>query len=259
MRLFRSVLIAAVAFPSILVSNAFAPPASRIHGNNVNLQATVEKEAIMKTDVAAEDNSPAKFQFSNIMAANRAEIAVRIMRAATELNAGTVGIFVHEDRYSQHRWGADRSFLLEKEEGATPISAYLDIPQIIKIALENGVDAIHPGYGFLSESPEFAQACEDAGVTFVGPTVDNLNRFSDKTSARAAAIAAGVPVVPGSASSLNSKEEVASFVEEIGLPIIIKVRTMTRHSLLFKINGSKSVYLMLQFKLIPKGFHGRWW
>jgi pyruvate carboxylase len=242
MRLFRSVLIAAVAFPSILVSNAFAPPASRIHGNDVNLRATVEKEAItiMETDVSAKDDSSAKPLFSNIMAANRAEIAVRIMRAATELNAGTVGIFVHEDRYSQHRWGADRSFLLEKEEGATPISAYLDIPQIIKIALENGVDAIHPGYGFLSESPEFAQACADAGITFVGPTVDNLNRFSDKTSAREAAIAAGVPVVPGSASSLNSKEEVASFVEEIGLPIIIKVRTMTRHSLLFKINVSNA-------------------
>lgn len=83
--------------------------------------------------------------FSNIMAANRAEIAVRIMRAATEMNAGTVGIYVHEDRYSQHRWGADRSFLLEKAEGATPISAYLDIPQIIKVAKEADVDAIHPG------------------------------------------------------------------------------------------------------------------
>ncbi len=173
---------------------------------------------------------PAKFArapnplipFSNIMAANRAEIAVRIMRASTELNAGTVGIFVHEDRYSQHRWGADRSFLLEKAEGATPISAYLDIPQIIKIAKEANVDAIHPGYGFLSESPEFAQACADAGITFVGPTVENLLRFSDKTSARQAAIEAGVPIVPGS-ESLKTKEEVIEFVDNIGLPVIIKV------------------------------------
>jgi pyruvate carboxylase len=167
--------------------------------------------------------------FANIMAANRAEIAVRIMRAATEMNAGTVGIYVSEDKYSQHRWGADRSFLLEKEEGATPISAYLDIPQIIKIAHENNVDAIHPGYGFLSESPEFAQACEDAGITFVGPTVENLLRFSDKTTARQAAIAAGVPVVPGSDGALKTAEEVVEFVTGIGLPVIIKVTILLRN------------------------------
>ena len=112
---------------------------------------------------------------------------------------------------------------MEKEEDATPISAYLDIPQIINIAKEAGVDAIHPGYGFLSESPEFAQACADAGITFVGPTVENLNRFSDKTSAREAAIAAGVPVVPGSDGALTTKVEVVAFVEGIGLPVIIKV------------------------------------
>ena len=84
--------------------------------------------------------------FNNVLAANRAEIAVRIMRAATEMNSGTVAIYDHEDRYSQHRWGADRSYKLEKAPGATPISAYLDIPQIIKIAKEANVDAIHPGY-----------------------------------------------------------------------------------------------------------------
>lgn len=163
--------------------------------------------------------------FKNIMAANRAEIAVRIMRAATELNAGTVAIYCHEDRYSQHRWGADRSYLLApKGEGATPISTYLDIAQIIKIAKEANVDAIHPGYGFLSESPEFAASCADAGITFVGPTVDNLNTFADKTSARAAAIEAGVPVVPGSDGALRSAEEVTEFVESIGLPVILKVR-----------------------------------
>jgi pyruvate carboxylase len=160
--------------------------------------------------------------FKNVLAANRAEIAVRIMRAATELNTGTVAMYSYEDRYSQHRWGADRSYLLDKAPGATPISAYLDIPQIIQLAHDADVDAIHPGYGFLSESPEFAQACEDAGITFVGPTVANLNKFSDKTKARQAAIAAGVPVVPGSDGPLNTNEEVMEFVEGIGLPIIIK-------------------------------------
>ena len=119
-------------------------------------------------------------------------------------------------------WGADRSYLLEKEDGATPISAYLDIENIIRIAKKAGVDAIHPGYGFLSESPEFAQACADNGITFVGPTVDNLQRFSDKTSARQAAIEAGVPVVPGSDGALRTKEEVVEFVQEIGLPVILK-------------------------------------
>jgi pyruvate carboxylase len=160
--------------------------------------------------------------FNNVLAANRAEIAVRIMRAATELNTGTVAMYSYEDRYSQHRWGADKSFLLDKAEGATPISAYLDIEQIIQVAKNANVDAIHPGYGFLSESPEFAQACADADITFVGPTVDNLKKFSDKTTARKAAIAAGVPVVPGSDGAMNTNEEVVEFVEKIGLPVILK-------------------------------------
>eukprot|EP00592_Proboscia_alata_P005794 CAMPEP_0194373550 /NCGR_PEP_ID=MMETSP0174-20130528/22030_1 /TAXON_ID=216777 /ORGANISM="Proboscia alata, Strain PI-D3" /LENGTH=1242 /DNA_ID=CAMNT_0039152713 /DNA_START=126 /DNA_END=3854 /DNA_ORIENTATION=+ len=160
--------------------------------------------------------------FRKVMAANRAEIAVRIMRAATELNCGTVAVYGYEDRYGQHRWGADQSFLLDKAEEATPISAYLDIDQIISVAKNSGVDAIHPGYGFLSESPEFAQACGDAGIVFVGPTVENLLMFSDKTSARQAAIDADVPVIPGSDTSLDSAQQVVEFVEEYGLPVIIK-------------------------------------
>lgn len=188
------------------------------------LQATVESETASKVEPeAAKKTSTSKPPFKNIMAANRAEIAVRIMRAATELNSGTVAIYAHEDRYCQHRWGADRSFQLERQDVlASPISAYLDIPQIIRLAQEAQVDAIHPGYGFLSESPPFAQACEEAGITFVGPTVDNLLKFSDKTKARQAAIDAGVPVVPGSDGALSTAEEVAKYVEQIGLPVILK-------------------------------------
>jgi pyruvate carboxylase len=223
---FRRVLL--VFWALLSLCHGFAPPVSGFNRQAVgSLQATVERESIATGPVVSNLSSP-RVPFRNIMAANRAEIAVRIMRAATELNTGTVGIFVKEDRYSQHRWGADRSFMLEKAEGATPISAYLDIPQIIKIAKEADVDAIHPGYGFLSESPEFAQACADAGITFVGPTVDNLLRFSDKTSARKAAIEAGVPVVPGSDGTLTTKEEVIEFVQGIGLPVIIKVRSLCR-------------------------------
>lgn len=180
-----------------------------------------DDSAIIKPQQITSDKLPPP-PFKKVMAANRAEISVRIQRAVTELNMGSVAIYVDEDRYGQHRWGADESYLLDKEESATPISAYLDINQIVKIAKESSVDAIHPGYGFLSEDPKFAQACEDAGITFVGPTVDNLNTFSDKTSARAAAIAAGVPVVPGSDNALLTADEVNAFIDEIGLPVIIK-------------------------------------
>jgi len=214
--------LATLALSNNLLSvDAFTAPSSRVASTTSTtlLHATIEKEATAAAPASEDDEKPF---FKNIMAANRAEIAVRIMRAATEMNAGTVGIYVHEDRYSQHRWGADRSFLLDKDADATPISAYLDIDQIIKIAKESDVDAIHPGYGFLSESPEFAQACADAGIVFVGPTVENLNRFADKTSARQAAIDADVPVVPGSDGALETKEDVVEFVEGIGLPVIIK-------------------------------------
>jgi len=160
--------------------------------------------------------------FKRIMAANRAEIAVRIMRAATELNLPTVAIYGYEDRYSQHRWGADQSFMLEKTDAMSPVQAYLDIEQIIDVAKKSGADAIHPGYGFLSESPEFAQACANAGITFVGPTIDNLNMFADKTSARVQAIASNVPVVPGTDNPLTSPEEAIEFVQSNGFPVIIK-------------------------------------
>lgn len=246
-------LLSALALPSLL--GAFAPPLSgvrRQHAVIGGLGATVEKES-MVTEPAKANLATPLVPFKNIMAANRAEIAVRIMRASTELNTGTVGIYVNEDRYSQHRWGADRSFLLEKDADATPISAYLDIPQIIQIAKDADVDAIHPGYGFLSESPAFAQACSDAGITFVGPTVDNLLRFSDKTSARQAAIDAGVPVVPGSDGALKTSAEVVEFVEGIGLPIIIKVNFFCFWSFML-------CFLCLSSLLtLPIGLHGWRW
>jgi pyruvate carboxylase len=109
--------------------------------------------------------------FTKVMAANRGEIAIRIDRAATELNLKTASVYAYEDRNSAHRWDTDESFLLPPS-GTTPVGAYLNISNIIDIAKENGVDAIHPGYGFLSESAEFAQACADAGITFVGPSVE---------------------------------------------------------------------------------------
>jgi len=231
---YRTAALAAIAVVGMGMSSAFVPSSlsssltkSMPSTSSRLMVASVEYTGIKDSGSSTADipKITAKklpdIPFKKIMAANRAEISVRIQRAVTELNSGSVAIYVDEDRYGQHRWGADESFLLEKAEGATPISAYLDIQQIIKIAKEANVDAIHPGYGFLSESPQFAQACADAGITFVGPTVENLNTFSDKTSARNAAIAAGVPVVPGS-DALRTPADVNAFVDEVGLPVIIK-------------------------------------
>lgn len=107
--------------------------------------------------------------------ANRGEIATRILRAGTELGCSTVGIYSHEDRFTQHRYKADQAFQLSSDK--SPVAAYLDIPTIVDLCVANGVEAVHPGYGLLSENANFAKSLEDAGVKFVGPTVDNLNTF----------------------------------------------------------------------------------
>ena len=146
--------LALTATLSVVGTDAFSLTSSK-PVVKVPLQASTMEEADTQVTSPAMVAVPPSTDppFKTIMAANRAEIAVRIMRAATELNSGTVGVYVQEDASSQHRWAADRSFRLEKDDGASPISAYLDIPQLIEVAVQAGVDAIHPGYGFLSESP----------------------------------------------------------------------------------------------------------
>src|SRR5690242_21319309 len=130
-----------------------------------------------------------------LLALNRSEIAIRIMRAATELGLRTVGIFSKEDRLSLHRFKADEAY--EIGEGKGPVEAYLDVEGIVAMAKEKEVDAIHPGYGFLSENPALPRACERAGITFIGPSAGLLELLGDKTAARQLAIQAGIPVVPG--------------------------------------------------------------
>ena len=132
----------------------------------------------------------------------------------------SVAIYAYEDRNNPHRWCSDQSFLLP--ESGTPVGAYLNIENIIKIAKENGVDAIHPGYGFLAESAPFAQACADAGIAFVGPKVEHLDIFGDKTKARELAISAGVSVVPGTDGAVTDLAEAEAFVDKYGLPVMIK-------------------------------------
>ncbi len=135
-----------------------------------------------------------------LLALNRGEIAIRIMRAATELGLRTVAIYSKEDRLSLHRFKADEAY--EIGEGKGPVEAYLDVDGIVALAKEKDIDAIHPGYGFLSENPALPRACEKAGITFVGPDARLLELLGDKRAARKLAQSAGVPVVPGRSGRL---------------------------------------------------------
>ncbi len=154
------------------------------------------------------------------MAANRSEIAVRIFRAGTELGLRTVAIFAHEDRLSIHRYKADEAYQVGQGKG--PVAAYLDIESIVAVAKEKGVDAIHPGYGFLSENADFARACEKAGIIFVGPRPELLEMMGDKTAARALAKRIDVPVLPGTEEPITDREEALKTAKAIGFPLIIK-------------------------------------
>jgi pyruvate carboxylase len=158
--------------------------------------------------------------FKRVMAANRGEIAIRIFRACTELGIQTIAIYSEEDRLSLHRYKADEAYRVGK--GKAPIDAYLGIEEIVALARRLEVDAIHPGYGFLSENPEFADACEQAGIVFVGPTAEMQRRLGDKVAGRRAAEAAGVPVVPGTAEPIEHDEEALVFARQHGYPIIVK-------------------------------------
>ncbi|WP_096189262.1 pyruvate carboxylase [Evansella halocellulosilytica] len=159
-------------------------------------------------------------RINKVLVANRGEIAIRIFRACTELNIRTVAIYSKEDTGAFHRYKADEAYLVG--EGKKPIDAYLDIEGIIEIAKRNGVDAIHPGYGFLSENIEFARRCEEAGIIFIGPSIEHLHMFGDKVQARKTAIAANTPVIPGTDGPVTSLDEVTNFANEHGFPLIIK-------------------------------------
>ncbi|EKV15766.1 Pyruvate carboxylase, putative [Penicillium digitatum] len=160
--------------------------------------------------------------FQKILVANRGEIPIRIFRTAHELSLQTVAVFSHEDRLSMHRQKADEAYMIGHRGQYTPVGAYLAGDEIIKIALEHGVHLIHPGYGFLSENADFARKVEKAGIVFVGPTPETIDALGDKVSARRAAIKCNVPVVPGTPGPVERFEEVKSFTDEYGFPIIIK-------------------------------------
>ncbi len=155
-----------------------------------------------------------------LLVANRSEIAIRIFRAANELGIPTVAIYSHEDRFALHRFKADEAYLIG--EGKGPVAAYLDIPGIVALAKRVGADAIHPGYGFLSENADFAQACADAGILFIGPTPDMLRTFGDKLAAKRIAVQAGVPTIPGTDKPVKPGPALKKAAERVGYPLILK-------------------------------------
>ena len=155
-----------------------------------------------------------------LLALNRGEIAIRILRAANELGLRTVAIYSQEDRLALHRFKADEAYLIG--EGKGPVEAYLDVEGIVALAREKGVDAIHPGYGFLSENPALPRACEGAGITFIGPGAELLELLGDKRAARQLAQRAGIPVVPGTEEPIRDPSQAKRLAREIGFPLIIK-------------------------------------
>lgn len=158
--------------------------------------------------------------FKKILVANRGEIAIRVFRACSELGIRSVAIYTAEDKNALFRLKADESYLIGKNKG--PVEAYLDIDAIIKLAVKKGVDAIHPGYGFLSENPEFVRKCDEAGIVFIGPTASMMNQLGDKIKSKLVAIEANVPVIPGVEKPIESEEDAVKYARHCGYPIILK-------------------------------------
>ena len=158
--------------------------------------------------------------FKKVLVANRGEIAMRIFRACHDLGLQTIAIYSNEDTYSLFRTAADESYLIGKNE--SPLGAYLNIDRIIRLAKKHGADAIHPGYGFLSENGDFARACEEAGIQFIGPSSKILDMMGDKLSAKQMAVECGVPTTPGTTEPLKSRQEAQKLAMEFGFPVILK-------------------------------------
>ncbi len=163
---------------------------------------------------------PEKKRFYKLMVANRGEIAIRILRAASELQLRTVSVFTYEDRYSLHRYKSDESYQIGLKDD--PLKPYLDIEELIRVAKENEVEAIHPGYGFLSENVEFARACRANGIVFIGPSPEAMEKLGDKVQAKNIALACSVPLIKDSEEELNTFEIAKVEAAKIGYPVIVK-------------------------------------
>ena len=158
--------------------------------------------------------------FRKLLVANRSEIAIRVFRAASELGLRTVAVYSHEDRFALHRFKADESYLIG--QGKEPVQAYLDIEDILRVAHDAHVDAIHPGYGFLSENPDFARACLAAGITFVGPPPEVMEQLGSKVAARELAEKAGIPVMPATGALPADIKQIKPLAKQVGYPLMLK-------------------------------------
>jgi pyruvate carboxylase len=158
--------------------------------------------------------------FRKLLVANRSEIAIRVFRAASELGLRTVAIYSHEDRFALHRFKADESYLVGP--GKEPVQVYLDIEDVLRVAHDAHVDAIHPGYGFLSENPDFAHACTEAGIAFAGPPPEVMEQLGSKVAARALAADAGIPIVPATGVLPEEMAAVAKQAKDVGYPLMLK-------------------------------------
>ncbi|MBM1557394.1 pyruvate carboxylase [Sulfitobacter mediterraneus] len=158
--------------------------------------------------------------FSKVLIANRGEIAIRVMRAVSEMGKTTVAIYAEEDKLGLHRFKADEAYRIG--EGMGPVAAYLSIDEIIRVAKESGADAIHPGYGLLSENPDFVDACENNGITFIGPKAETMRALGDKASARRVAMEAGVPVIPATEVLGDDMDAIRAEAAEVGYPLMLK-------------------------------------
>ncbi len=163
-------------------------------------------------------------KIKRLLVANRSEIAIRVFRAATELGITTIAIYAEEDKLSLHRFKADEAYQVGRGEGRNlgPLESYLSIEEVIRVALAARADAIHPGYGFLSESPEFAQACADAGIIFIGPTPETMRTLGNKVSARNLAVSCGAPVMPATPPLPDDADEILRMAAAIGYPVMLK-------------------------------------
>ncbi|MCH7535394.1 MAG: ATP-grasp domain-containing protein, partial [Bacteroidetes bacterium] len=159
-------------------------------------------------------------KINTVLVANRGEIAIRIFRACVELNIRTIGVYTYEDRYSMHRYKCDESYQIGKDD--EPLKPYLNIEEIIHVAKQVGADAIHPGYGFLSENSEFARKCAENGIIFIGPSPEVIDALGDKINAKVIAVKNEVPVIESSKKKLTTSTVALSEARRIGFPIMLK-------------------------------------
>ena len=159
-------------------------------------------------------------KIKKVLVANRGEIAIRIFRACVEIGLKTVGVYTYEDRYSLHRYKSDESYQIGADN--EPLKPYLNIDEIIRVAKQNNVDAIHPGYGFLSENAMFAQKCEDNNIIFIGPKVSVLKALGDKITAKKVAVANNIPIIESNTKDIVNIELALLEAKNIGYPVMLK-------------------------------------